>query len=309
MIILGIILSVLKVIGIVLLIILLVILALLALILFAPIVYEGGGDSVSKRAALRLKWLGGLLSFRLRYMDGDTGYGVYLFGIRLQKPGGKKKKKRTVRKKEDTRTEETAFSEEPSEERETDLQTALSQEEMKQTEADVSKETVTQQHQKTTKADGSSNKKKPKSSHRFKKKKSSKIPGSESKVQIWIGRLKFGISIFQKLREGQIFSYVFVRLQKLLYRIRPRKLKGCLSFGFSDPSTCGLVCSVASAVPFIFGSDLILDPDFYSEEAFVEGNAYVKGRIHVIHVVIFLIAMIRKKEIRQLISMVRKGVK
>lgn len=75
-------------------------------------------------------------------------------------------------------------------------------------------------------------------------------------------------------------------LKKLWKKIRPRHLKGEVTYGLDDPSVTGKILAFCSALFPVYGPDFILHPDF--EEKRLEGNAELSGRIF-LGPVVFLI--------------------
>lgn len=120
----------------------------------------------------------------------------------------------------------------------------------------------------------------------------------------FIGSLKKIKQIFRVISEiikSDVASYFWEKLHKLLIRIRPRRIQGHLQFGLQDPSVTGCLTGLVSVVPFIYQTDFDVVPDFETEKSYVEGDCRMSGHIFGIHILIFMIQMLKSKKIRRLI--------
>lgn len=89
---------------------------------------------------------------------------------------------------------------------------------------------------------------------------------------------------------NEIHKKAFIQLKNeafhLLRRLKPRKLKANIRYGFDDPCTTGQVLAGLSiAYPFI-GKHTVIIPDF--EHKVLEGDLYVKGKIRGIYFMILV---------------------
>lgn len=135
-----------------------------------------------------------------------------------------------------------------------------------------------------------------------------KTEKKKKKASLW-DRIKRVFGIVKAFFEEGVLAVVMPTLQTFLVRIRPRELSGKVAFGFEDPATTGEVCGGLSAIPFIFATDLAFYPDFDTEETYFDGNVKARGHIFIVHVLIFLISLFRKKEVRKFIHVVQKNKK
>jgi hypothetical protein len=292
--------AILKIIGIVLLSILCVILVLLALILFVPVVYQADGDSDARTAAVRVRWLFGVFRFSLENTpENGTTYSVRLFGIQLfprkEKTGRsgqprklfRRKHKKTRPELKPDKTDADLYSREA-------VQT-----EAPDTDRDAGYTQETEEHPPEEEFfnysgdefSGGTDKKQ-------------RLSGRASELGSLARRLR---DVIRQVRESEVLPLLVPKLKKLLYRCRPRKLTGRIAFGFADPSHTGLLCGGLSLLPVLLSSDLILQPDFETDVTYFRGAVSAGGRIQLIHLLIFLIAMIRRKEVRALIRTIRKA--
>ena len=125
------------------------------------------------------------------------------------------------------------------------------------------------------------------------------------------GRLK---RLLKKIGDGLAFvssdtlqaalRVILVQGKKLLRHLLPRRVKGEISFGFSDPYRTGqLLAFLAVAYPWIPQS-VSLYPDFEQEK--LEGSVAFSGHIILIVVIVRVIKILLKKEVRKLIGKIRK---
>lgn len=131
-------------------------------------------------------------------------------------------------------------------------------------------------------------------------------PEKEKKKKTIPDRIKQGIHVLRSFHEEGVAAAFFPDLQKFLVRIRPRTIKGTVAFGFTDPATTGQVCGGLALVPFVFATDLDVQPDFETEKTYLDGDVRIRGHIFIIHVILFVFAMFRKKEIRRFLHVIRK---
>ncbi len=158
--------------------------------------------------------------------------------------------------------------------------------------------------------------KNPKKSEKIKKKRktegkteSKKETKKESRKEEKKSENKFTYTIFKicdKIKEIKAFLteethiQAFLCLKKELYfllkKVKPDKMKGFLRFGFEDPYDTGRILAGLSVLYPIYGECVQIYPEFDKEV--LEGNLIVKGRIHVIHLLIVFLRIYRDKNVR-----------
>lgn len=135
-----------------------------------------------------------------------------------------------------------------------------------------------------------------------------KAEKKKKKASVW-ERVKRIAGIVKAFIEEGVLSAVMPILQTFLVRIRPRELSGKVAFGFENPATTGELCGGLSAIPFIFATDLQFYPDFDTEESYFDGCVKARGHIFIVHVLLFLLALFRKKEVRRFIHVIQQNKK
>lgn len=91
---------------------------------------------------------------------------------------------------------------------------------------------------------------------------------------------------------------------KLLRHISPRKIKGNIEFGFSDPATTGQVYGFICLFYGVYGEKLLITPDFENE--IMKGKLYVRGRIRIFTLLIIGIKLYRQKRLREMLSYIKR---
>lgn len=87
------------------------------------------------------------------------------------------------------------------------------------------------------------------------------------------------ITILQDSNTLELWHLIWANLGRLWRHSKPKKIKGRIHFGTSDPCTTGQILGVLGAGFGILGAGVTIEPDF--EEAVLEGYLEVKGRIQV----------------------------
>ncbi len=102
-------------------------------------------------------------------------------------------------------------------------------------------------------------------------------------------------------------AYLVQKLIHLIKHCRFRKIKGYWKLGFSDPYREGQVLQHLAFLYPMYQDQLEIIP--YFDRDIQEGDILLKGHIRLIHVLIFGIQMLKKKEIRELLLGGRHGRK
>ena len=131
--------------------------------------------------------------------------------------------------------------------------------------------------------------------------------------KIWTeikNKLANGRQSFERMREiftneenREVFRLLVSRGRKLFRHVRPRKIKGKLQFGFSDPYRTGQVLTAVSPFYGLYAKELELIPDF--EHEVLKGEISVKGRIRMGVVLWTGIRLFLNKNFRRLLKRFR----
>lgn len=131
--------------------------------------------------------------------------------------------------------------------------------------------------------------------------------------KIWTeikNKLANGRQSFERMREiftneenREVFRLLVSRGRKLFRHVRPKKIKGKLQFGFSDPYRTGQVLTAVSPFYGLYAKELELIPDF--EHEVLKGEISVKGRIRMGVVLWTGIRLFLNKNFRRLLRRFR----
>ena len=92
------------------------------------------------------------------------------------------------------------------------------------------------------------------------------------------------------------FQKTKTEFSRLLRRIRPKKLKGTVHYGFEDPYHTGQVlAALGVAYPWL-GEAVSVYPDF--EKRILQGDLYVKGTVRALYVVLLIWKLVWCKDVR-----------
>ena len=92
------------------------------------------------------------------------------------------------------------------------------------------------------------------------------------------------------------FQKTKTELSRLMRRIRPKKLKGTVHYGFEDPYHTGQVlAALGVAYPWL-GEAVSVYPDF--EKRILQGDLYVKGTVRALYVVLLIWKLVWCKDVR-----------
>lgn len=91
---------------------------------------------------------------------------------------------------------------------------------------------------------------------------------------------------------------------RLLKYLRPKKIKGRVHFGFSDPYLTGKTLAILSMWYPFYANTVSLEPDF--EEVVLEGELSIKGCVRGFYFLFPVFNIIRSREIRQTYKHIRE---
>lgn len=291
---------ILKIIGIVLL----VLACILALILFIPIFYEFDGDIDEGRYTVRISWLLRAVRFRFQFHEKVEAVLQILF-FRYDFTDPVKKEQRQRRKDKKAARKRAREEKKYKNKREKKQRSRQKEREKAHQEINLGEE-LSENSQFETRESSQTKKPAPEKAETFEHKREA---GTRQIKDIAGGiaeKATGAIGVIRFMREHQILGIIWPKLQIFLIRIRPRQLRGQIQFGFSDPATTGQVLGGIAMIPFLYQTEIVIRPDFESEKAYVSGNIYTKGRMHLIHFIILIVKLLLDKNIRSLLGNLRK---
>lgn len=283
---LHILLGLLKIIGIILAVIIGIVLLIIFIVLFAAVRYEikaaTDGDIKSLDADLNFSWFFHLISGYVRYKEENLDWQVKIAWKKMNVP----QKSKTIDLSDTKEVVETA---------------KISTDDILYEEEIVKPESIKAESIKTESVQD-----KEKNKKITKKRKKKKEPLGE-KIRCSIQKISDKIKDINELKE-KIMSYIraeahkkaFQKLLKELFRLlkklKPKKLRANIEFGFEDPYTTGSILAYASMLYPFYGDNISIKPNF--EEVIIKGDVYLKGCIRISYFADMGIRLILNKNIR-----------
>lgn len=306
---------VLKIAGIILAVLLGIVLAAAAAVLFVPVRYAADAQydkNSGKKPVLhvRVTWLLHLFRFFMEYNEGFKMRAQVLFfplydSERPIEPEIKEQKEKASKKKQKA-GKRTVFDEQPQKSgvqaQETGSKTEAEQtaeENPDESEAVCSPEQIDiQERKKTAKKKSRASRKKPSLAEKFKRF-VERIKQACRRIKAFFIRIAQTIrGIFDKsvsLKETvqekithlsemlhdeenrELVHFLWEQLKRLLQKIRPKKYRLRIRYGFEDSETTGWLAVRLAVLYGLLGLDIELIPDF--EESVFEGECMIKGKI------------------------------
>lgn len=124
----------------------------------------------------------------------------------------------------------------------------------------------------------------------------------------WIEFNKFFETLkreFTDMRNRMAVSHIWKEFKYLLSHLKPKYVKGDISFSTGDPAATGEVTGMLSLLPVIYQYDARIYPDFLSEDIYIRGTLAFKGQIALWHISCCLIRLIRDKNMKRLVQKFR----
>lgn len=105
------------------------------------------------------------------------------------------------------------------------------------------------------------------------------------------------IEFFENETHQKAWKVVKKEVIRIFKYLRPKKIKGRVRFGFSDPYLTGKTLAILSICYPFYANEILVVPDF--ENDVLEGELNIKGRVRGVYFLVFIFNIFRKKEIRQ----------
>lgn len=90
---------------------------------------------------------------------------------------------------------------------------------------------------------------------------------------------------------------------KLLRHVKPKSLKGQVTYGLEDPAATGQVLAAASAICPVYGPDFLLNPDF--TQKCLEGKADLTGSFRLWYIVYILLGLLLNRNVRYTVKFLK----
>lgn len=297
--------TILKILGIFLLVLLGLAAVLLLLILFCPVTYQAAIKKNQEQLSVAAKvgWLFHLISVSLSLQDGEFSKDIRLFGISLSRIqeilSGVRKKKAGVRKAKKSAPESP---EKPKNSQPAKTETVskspekgIKQEEKVKSENEQAKQAAAVEEDKKQNVSGTQREEKavvrdeahtswPHITAFFKK-----LAAIPFKLRSGAGRIKKKAealllkagNLKRFLEQEELWAALRLVLHytgKTLRHILPKRIKGRLYFGFSDPALTGICLGGISMFYPLTKDTLTVEPDFHKK--IFESDLDIKGRLY-----------------------------
>lgn len=276
---------ILKWIGMILLGILGLAVTLILLVLFVPVRYRARGSYYEElRGKASVSWLLHILSLDVAYKesDGELDVAIRIFGIRMKSRAGK---------------DDTDFAEKPVKQKRQSAEAATEEEPIE--DITTHEQAVTNEAGKSD--DGSSQRPQTdKGPVKAKKRRKFSFPFRRicDKLKEVREQRDRVLEFLRKEENKASFRLVWKQFKALLKHILPTRAKGKVRFGFDDPYTTGQVLMYISPFYGLYAKTLTVIPVF--EDAVIEGELSVRGRVR-IGTVLFRIGLLAlDKNVRKL---------
>ena len=298
---LGILLTILKIIGIILLVLIGLILLAAAVILLVPIRYHGEGAREEKILSgnVKLTWLLHMISASASLSEDGTKIRVCLFGKTIY-PKTKKLPKKSKAKK--MPKQETPKKSEKSEK-------------PKQQSDTVSKDvaTIYEPQKPIPELPKKEKSARPDVKSKFEAIKQKLLAVKEKFIDSKAGiqKIKNKIDYWKNLLTSEpmkeAMGFLWKKTKGLLHHILPRRMTGRIHFGFEDPSKTGKTLAYFSMLYPFTKENLVIEPEFETEELILEGDIAFRGRIRLGYLVYVALSVVLNKNIRRQYKRLRQG--
>ena len=139
-----------------------------------------------------------------------------------------------------------------------------------------------------------------------------KSPASDDPA---ISKIKYKISgLYDKIRRIDYILHderdqaamreLLLRVKKVLWHIRPRKLDANLKLGMDDPASTGEITGIIYSFYPVYTKHLHLEPDF--DNKILEGDLKLKGHVQLIFILIAAVRIFFDRDIRRLYRQLQK---
>lgn len=298
---LGILLTILKIIGIILLVLIGLILLAAAVILLVPIRYHGDGAREEKilSGSVKLTWLLHMISASASLSEDGTKIRVCLFGKTIypktKKPPKQSKAKKMPKQEAPKKSEK---SEKPKQQSDT-----------------VSKEvaTIYEPQKPIPELPKKEKSARPDVKSKFEAIKQKllavkeKFIDSKAGIQKVKNKIDYWKNMLTSAPMKEAMEFLWKKTKGLLHHILPRRMTGRIHFGFEDPSKTGKTLAYFSMLYPFTKENLVIEPEFETEELILEGDIAFRGRIRLGYLVYVALSVVLNKNIRRQYKRLRQG--
>lgn len=124
------------------------------------------------------------------------------------------------------------------------------------------------------------------------------------KIKHIVKNIRYYLAIIKSDAFKRAFGVCKGQVWKLLYSIRPRKIRGSILVGTGDPASTGQVFAIYGILYPLLGEQIAVTPDF--ERKVLEGELFVKGKVTVFWLVKAAWIIYFNKDLRRIIKMFKR---
>lgn len=284
--------KILVILGFILLILLGILLIGILLILFFPITYRirGERDTEHTLAALRVNWLFGLL--RLRFIYPEPGNVIVkILWITLYDSSAEKKSDAAAAKAASTKESINKSSDESANAETKDVE-----------EPPAEPDTIEQQIPDTDRTASDSSSSSPEET--TEPKQESRIQKIRYTIQSICDKIKHISALLKDEETKALFLHARSRIGKILWSMRPRRLRTVIIYGTGEPDITGYLYGIYGILSPKLGKHVQITPDF--TQLILEGTFYAAGHIMVIHLLINALSLLLDKKLRRFINKIKQ---
>jgi len=296
-------LQILKIIGIVLACIVGLVLLIVLLALIFPVTYRlsGCGKNTDISATASVRWLFGLITFRLDYAEKKAAYYIRAAGIKVMKGDLTAEK---IAEGIDHLSDETSqVSHTPVEFEKSDYtgKKGLAKKKKQQEAAERKAEREAQKAEKRAEKE-----EKKKEREQDERSFSDKVSDFCEKLhEIW-DKYQTAKYILTAPVTERAWKTVKQQLIGILGHIRPRSIRGNVTFGFEDPARTAEVYGLASSLSAMIDPKFMIVPDMDGQQFSLD--AVIKGRIFLGFMVLSVLKIFTDRNVRRVYRYTRKNL-
>lgn len=318
---LGILLTILKIIGIILLVLIGLILLAAAVILLVPIRYHGEGAREEKILSgnVKLTWLLHMISASASLSEDGTKIRFCLFGKTIYpKSKAKKMPKQEAPKKSEKSEKPKQQSDTVSKEVATIYEPQKPIQELPKKEKKIADEAPEAKKMDEPESEKKQQSQKEKSARPDVKSKfeaikqkllavKEKFIDSKAGIQKIKNKIDYWKNLLTSDPVKEAMGFLWKKTKGLLHHILPRRMTGRIHFGFEDPYKTGKTLAYFSMLYPFTKENLVIEPEFETEELILEGDIAFRGRIRLGYLVYVVLSVVLNKNIRRQYKRLRQG--
>ena len=106
-------------------------------------------------------------------------------------------------------------------------------------------------------------------------------------------------------RNKDAFSFLKNELFYILKKCMPKKMKVTAAYSTGSPDTTGEVLGILAMFPVGYRNRWNIAPDFTADHFYVDGEAFIKGRIFIYQMIGAFVRILRDKNCRRLMAKIK----